>query len=152
VNLTRQCLPLFRAGNSRAFQSSLLSVITFLEQQPDQVPHAMAQALRAAEPKWEPTSKGVARLQVLVLKKLKTSFLSHRQALQTTSTTFFHEHWAIFFQPERLTAQRQDLLGAFLAKYPQLTEYRQITLQVGSIYRKPLAEIDGSGFITGATK
>jgi len=34
-------------------------------------------------------------------------------------------------------------LNAFLAKYPALQEYRDMTLLVGEIYRKNVVEIDG---------
>lgn len=142
--VTRQCLPLLRASDAGTLQPLLHSVTASFERQTDPASQTLANALRAAVPKRALTPKGVARLQGLVLKKLKASYLSFRQNLQADSTAFFHEHWALFFQPERLTAPRQEILSTFLAKYPELDLYRQMTLQVGSIYRKPIAAIDGS--------
>ena len=99
--------------------------------------------LREKVPKHGFTFKGRIRFENEVLKKLKSFFLAFRKELERKSKSFFKNHWVLFFQPERLTSKRKKKLEAFLAKYPQLIEYRQMTLMVGEIYRRPLEEIDG---------
>ncbi|MHA1727957.1 MAG: transposase [Promethearchaeota archaeon] len=74
---------------------------------------------------------------------MKTLYLAFRKELEQKSKSFFKNHWALFFQPERLTPKRVARLKLFLEKYPQLSEYRQMTIMVGEIYRKPVDEIDG---------
>ncbi|MHA1721310.1 MAG: hypothetical protein ACTSXK_17465, partial [Promethearchaeota archaeon] len=71
-------------------------------------------------------------------------YRSLRKSLEKTSIEFFHQHWVLLFQPEHLTLKRKVMLANFIDKYPQLLKYRQLTLQVGSIYRKSLNEIDSS--------
>jgi len=42
-----------------------------------------------------------------------------------------------------MTVKRQERLDAFLNRYPELCIYRNMTLQVGEIYRLPAEQIDG---------
>jgi len=95
-------------------------------------------------PKKDFTVKGLVRFKVLLLKQLKTLFVSFRKVLEETSIDFFHRHWCLYFQPERVTMDRQQMINELLKKYPNLMEYRQLTLQIGSIYRKKLEDISGN--------
>ncbi len=83
------------------------------------------------------------RLKLELLKKLKKYYRQFRSILETESREFYKDHWVIFFQPERLTPAREHRLNGFLAKYPSLREYREMTLLVGEIYRKLVHDIDG---------
>jgi hypothetical protein len=104
----------------------------------------MCQMLEALLPKRDLTDAGARRIKTKVLQLLKTLYVAYRKVLEEESITFFHHQWVLFFQPEDLTPDRALLLTEFLTKYPELEEYRQITLQIGSIYRKPIDSIDGS--------
>lgn len=95
-------------------------------------------------PKKDFTAKGMERFKELVLKQLKTIYIKFRTVNEERSLEFFHQQWAIFFQPERLTEEREELIKELLQQYPTLAEYRTMTLQVGSIFRKNIEEITGN--------
>lgn len=101
------------------------------------------QYLRQKMPKKDFTAKGMERFKELVLKQLKTVYIKFRTVNEEKSLEFFHQQWAIFFQPEKLTDERKELIKDLLKRYPTLAEYRTITLQVGSIFRKKIEEITG---------
>jgi len=143
LHIARQALSLFSAGTPAEFFAGLLNFLGRTAQVAGEAPRAFCNSLQAALPKRQPTGKGQARAQAEVLKKLKTLFLAFRSALQEESLSFYRDHWVLFFQPERLTAKRAEKLAAFLAKYPALQEYRDLTLFVGQIYRFDPADIDG---------
>jgi hypothetical protein len=99
-------------------------------------------------PKRALTAKGAERMKAKGLQFLKTLFIAYRKTLEEESIGFFHHQWVLFFQPEDLNPERTLLLNNFLTEYPALEEYRQLTLQIGSIYRKPIDTIDGSEIST----
>jgi hypothetical protein len=101
------------------------------------------QDVRTALPRIRFTSKGKLRVQNVLFKKLKALYLSFRANLEEENTAFYKDHWALFFQPERMTSKRQERLDALLNRYPELGIYRIMTLQVGEIYRLPAEQIDG---------
>lgn len=87
------------------------------------------------------TVKGMHRIKSELLKKLKTLFLQFRSKYESESNLFYKNHWLILYQPERMTEERKSSLKNILVKYPSLKEHREMTLQVGGIYRKSLEEI-----------
>ena len=89
------------------------------------------------------TCKGMVRLKQELLKKLKKVYLYFRVNLETESTEFYKNYWFLFLQPENLTVDRQERLSQFLDQYPDLQEYREMTLLVGEIYRRKIPDIDG---------
>ena len=113
------------------------------QETPDTPISELCQTLKTFLPKKRLTDKGANRIKDKLLQILKTLFVAHRKALEEESITFFHQQWVLFFQPEDITQERAVLLEKFLAKYPVLEEYRQLTLQIGSIYRKQIDAIDG---------
>jgi hypothetical protein len=143
LGIARQALSLFSVGTPAGFFASLDEFLSRLAREGGEAALAFCTSLRATLPKRQPTRKGQARSQAEVLKKLKTLFLAYRSALQKEGLAFYRDHWVLFFQPERLTAKRAARLAAFLAKYPALQEYRDLTLLVGQIYRLAPADIDG---------
>lgn len=143
LDIARQALLLLGAGTPSTFFAGLKAFLTRLARGGRDAALAFCRSLQATLPKRRPTRKGQVRSQAEVLKKLKTLFLACRSALQEEGLAFYRDHWVLFFQPERLTAKRAARLAAFLAKYPALQEYRDLTLLVGQIYRLDPANIDG---------
>jgi len=88
------------------------------------------------------TIKGRNHLQVVILRALKSYYKNFRHELEYESKNFFKNYWILFYQPEKLTIERQQRLEMFLTQYPELLEYRLLTLAVGSLYRTPIDEID----------
>lgn len=101
------------------------------------------QQVQAHYPKHALTEKGRVRLTTQILKKFKTLFLKCRSILEDQSHAFYKDHWTIFFQPEKLTPERKRRLERFLSRYPELREYRDMTVRLGEIYRKNIDAIDG---------
>jgi len=104
--------------------------------------------MQSTIPRVRYTSKGMDRVKQTMLKKLKAMYLGYRGGLDEKSKHFYKDHWILFFQPERMTDPRQERLDQFLARYPELRVYRELTLQVGEIYRLPVDAIDGSQITT----
>ena len=94
-------------------------------------------------PKGEITNKGQIRIKNEILKKLKTLFLSYRSVLEQKNKKFNKDYWVLFCQPEKMTEKRTILLNEFISDYPELEEYRQMTLSIGEIYRQKISEVDG---------
>jgi len=88
-------------------------------------------------PKRVTTEKAYNRTVKEVLKKLKTLYLSFRKPIEKEKKSFNKKRWAIFYQPEKLTVKRAQLLIKLLKTYPELESYRELTLTIGSIYRLP---------------
>jgi len=86
---------------------------------------------------------GMKRLKNILLRKRKKLYLHFRALLEADSRQFHKHYWFLFIQPENLSRGRIRLLNNFLAKYPALQEYRDMTLLVGEIYRKAIQDIDG---------
>lgn len=143
LNVAQQALSLLARATPTSFFADFRAFVTRLAQEGGDAALAFCTSLQATFPKRQPTPKGQARARGEVLKKLKTFFLAYRSALQEESLAFYRDHWVLFFQPERLTEKRAAKLAAFLAKYPALQEYRDLTLLVGQIYRLAPTSIDG---------
>ena len=100
-------------------------------------------ALREKFPKRRFTIKGRNRVQGELLKKLKTLCVKVRKPLQKEVTGFNKERFILFKQPENMTEAAEEHLKVFLDRHPSLREYREMTLMVGEIYRKPYHLVDG---------
>jgi hypothetical protein len=92
-------------------------------------------------PKKELTCKGRKKLVVEIIKKLKKLTINLRQPLELKKKKFSTKIWALFYQPENQTEKRKETLENLVKEYPELIIYRQIMLQVGSIYRKEIDDI-----------
>ena len=143
LQVAQHALGLFEAGSPRAFFARLQAFLGNLAGESGEAIQKFCASLQRATPKRRPTAKGQARAHTEVLKKLKSLFLGFRATLAEESRAFYKDHWFLFFQPERLTEKRSQRLAAFLAKYPALQQYRDLTLLVGEIYRRDPADIDG---------
>lgn len=87
------------------------------------------------------TEKGQLRIKQAIIKGLKRLCLNLQQPLDKKKKEFGSKSWALFFQPENVNDKREQVLNDLLCQYPELEEYREMTLQVGSIYRKSVYEI-----------
>ena len=94
-------------------------------------------------PKKRFTEKGMNRLKIELLKKLKTFYLWFRKPMDEESIQFYHDFHIIFVQPENITLKRKELLDEFLTTHPELKIYRDMTLLLGELSRLPVEEIDG---------
>ncbi len=94
-------------------------------------------------PKKRFTQKGMLRIKKEVLKKVKTYYLWFRTPMDEESVQFYHDFYVIFFQPEKLTSKRKELLESFLSAHPELKIYREMTVLLGELSRLPVEEIDG---------
>ena len=140
---TGEICSLFKHSDSNIFFQELLKFIADHENSDCGGIKQFVHDIQSAIPRIHYTDKGMSRVQKTLLKKLKALYLYFRATLEEESKVFYKEHWVMFFQPERMTARRQQRLDAFLARYPELDVYRRMTLQVGEIYRLPAEKIDG---------
>lgn len=129
--------------NSVLFENCLQQALDSFEKESGEAYQAFFSAVRKKIPVRGITVKGRDRLKLEILKKLKTLFHGFRKDLEAENARFHKNHWLLFFQPENLTDKRKQRLNAFLIEYPALQEYRDMTLLVGEIYRRDVAEIDG---------
>jgi hypothetical protein len=140
---TCQVLDIFKYTNPNTFFRELVSFLDQNDRLSCEYIQKFVHDMRPAIPKLRFTDKGMLRVQNTILKKLKAVYLGFRAKLEEDNQKFYKDHWVLFFQPERITSKRQERLDAFLARYPELSVYRQMTLQVGEIYRLPAEQIDG---------
>lgn len=143
AQLTIDLVALLRLDISALFFQALTAFLTALCASTDPEQVTFAQALLNRLPKNQTTRKGMERTKRVVLQKLKGYFLTFRSELEAQSSQFFKDHWVLFFQPNKLTPRREAKLKNFLMQYPELQIYRQMTLQVGEIYRLPPEKING---------
>lgn len=143
LQVVRQAFTLFEAGAPSEYFARLQAISSNLAGEPGEAIQEFCASLQRATPKRRPTAKGQVRAQAEVLKKLKALILGYRATLAEESRAFYKDHWFLFFQPERLNEKRSQRLAAFLAKYPALQEYRDLTLLMGELYRRDPADIDG---------
>ena len=146
----RKCLKLIKEieliinqNNPQEFIRLLEKLLNKYERQTSSEFNYFVSKISEKLPKLKITIKGMHRIKGELLKKLKTLFLQFRSKLESESKLFYKNHWLIFFQPENMTEERKIALKNFLAKYPSLKEFREMTLQVGGIYRKKIDEITG---------
>jgi hypothetical protein len=143
MTITQTFLPLVTITDPQTFSSQLHHTLKQMSADSRDIIQTLVETITNHLPKRRLTQKGMVRLKIKLLRRLKKGYLEARTKLEATSTQFYKDHWLIFFQPERLTKERTTRLTEFLTRYPQLREYHQMTLQVGAIYRKPIESIDG---------
>ncbi|MHA1214436.1 MAG: hypothetical protein ACTSPG_04025 [Candidatus Hodarchaeales archaeon] len=143
VATTKRIITLITIDNPNNFMLRLQRVLRDIDRKSQDVYHAFTEKIREKLPKGRMTLKGMKRLKIELLRKLKKLYLTFRSLLEVESIQFHKNYWFLFIQPEKLTKRRIRALNAFIAKYPSLQEYRDMTLLVGEIYRKPIHDIDG---------
>ncbi len=151
LKLIMNIKPIINQNDPHEFIKLLEKLLTKYERQDSAEFNYFVLKIREKLPKSRMTVKTIVRIKNELLKKLKTLFLQFRSKLESESKIFFKNHWLIFVQPERMTEERKSVLRNFLEKNPSLKEYREMTLQVGGIYRKSIEEITGNeidGLIT----
>jgi len=141
--ITKRVLPLITIDNPNNFMSRLQQVLRDIDRKSQDAYHAFTEKIRQKLPKGRMTLKGMKRLKIELLQKLKKLYLTFRSLLEAESIQFHKNYWFLFIQPEKLSKGRLRPLNDFLAKYPSLQEYRDMTLLVGEIYRKSIHDIDG---------
>ncbi len=142
-NFADNLLKLLFLKDPSVFQKELLQILQDPSLNSISQFHELCQYLTEKLPKHDFKVKGMGRFKDLLLKQLKTAFVKFRADNEKESINFFHHQWGIFFQPEHITRDRQQLIDELLEKFPFLTEYRTMSLQVGSIYRKKIEHITG---------
>jgi len=130
--------------NPQTFFKRLKQYLTKLKRTDPALFEGFVHQVQDHYPKHALSEKGRVRLTNHVLKKFKALFLKGRLILEQQSLAYYRDHWTIFFQPEKLTPERKRRLEQFLLRYPELKEYRDMTLRLGEIYRKNVHDIDGS--------
>lgn len=143
INMLEKCIKLMKVISISEFNIKLDLFMNDLSLSPDDNKVRLFLSLQKCLPKREMTSKGIKRFKDELLKKMKTFFLSYRSDLESRSKKFHHDYWILFCQPETMNSERLEFLTNFLKIYPDLKEYRDITLSLGEIYRDPLSKIDG---------
>jgi hypothetical protein len=140
-----QICSLFNETDFQMFFNQLQSLLLQLRQSRDFAELAFAMAIQELLPKRSLTIKGINRLRMALLTKLKTFCRDIRKPIDMDEKEFNKTRKVLFFQPERLIdprfPKRQSMLDTLLTKHPALDVYRVLTLRVGSIYRLPLADI-----------
>lgn len=143
VAITKRIFTLINIDNANNFMSRLQRVLKDIDRKSQDIYHAFTEKIREKLPKGRMTLKGMQRLKIELLRKLKKLYLNFRSLLEAESLHFHKNYWFLFIQPEKLSKGRIQPLNEFLTKYPSLQEYRDMTLLVGEIYRKPIHDIDG---------
>ena len=143
MEFTANLVDLLRIDTPALFFPALGAFLRGASPSADPPRAAFSQELLTYLPKNQLTRKGMERTKQLVLQKVKAYYLGFRSELEDQSRQFFKDHWVLFFQPNKLTTKRAEKLKTFLATYPELQIYRQMTLQVGEIYRLAPEQIDG---------
>lgn len=141
--ITKKVLTLITIDNPNTFMSRLQRVLKDIDHKSQDVFHTFTEKIREKLPKGRMTLKGMKRLKIELLRKLKKLYLTFRSLLEAESIQFHKNYWFLFIQPENLSKGRIRPLNDFLAKYPSLQEYRDMTLLVGEIYRRSIHDIDG---------
>ncbi len=144
VALTSKILFLLSIEDKVAFFSELKSFLSSISTELDEALLNFVALMREKLPKREPTQKGVHRLKIELLKRLKKYFLFKRKPFEEKQREFNKNKYILFYSPENLDSARIKLLSDFLDKYPSLNKYRLLTLRVGSIYRLPLEKVNAS--------
>ena len=144
AEVSQAALAALRIPRAAKFFPALREELEAIQCRPELPAKAFAMSVEEHVPRRATTEKARARAAADVLKKLKTMCAESRQYLQVQQAQFSREKWVLFYQPERLTPPRSRLLARFLAKYPELEPYRDLTLGVGSIYRLPLSLVSNA--------
>ncbi len=135
--ITRNIIEILCIQDRRRFFSEVRKFITKLKNLNICEISTFATNLEEKFPKQATSEKAHYRIVKEVLKKLKTLYLSFRKPIEKEKKRFNKKRWALFYQPEKLTVKRAQLLMKLLESYPELNSYRDLTLTIGSIYRLP---------------
>jgi len=141
--LTTNITKLIRITDIERFSNYLNKLIAEWYRENDPILINYANKISTLLPKRAITRKRIIGIKIALLRKLKNYYRIYRRVLEEKSHDFYNNHWILFIQPEKLTIEREKFLKKFLAEYPELLEYRQLTLQVGDIYRAEIKDIDG---------
>ena len=142
--LVKSWLPVFPASSVEIFSQLFNKRLRTTRRTSQVEKDLLLTPLKTHLPQGPITEKGRQRLQGEVFKKFKNIFLYYRRKIEEVGTEFNKHYWLLFYQPEHLTPERQHRLTTFLHKYPELTEYRQLLLTVGALYRQPLDQCSES--------
>ncbi|MHA1232712.1 MAG: hypothetical protein ACTSPQ_18935 [Candidatus Helarchaeota archaeon] len=93
-------------------------------------------------PKCRYTTKGMERVTLELIKKLKKTCLSFGKPLRESLKAFNKAKYLIFKQSERMDGTSKKALDALLKQHPALKEYRNMTVSLGEIYREPYELVD----------
>jgi hypothetical protein len=135
--ITQKILEFLCIQDRQQFFQEILKYIRYLKNEDIFEISTFAINIEEKIPKRVTTEKAYNRTVKEVLKKLKTLYLSFRKPIEKEKKRFNKKRWAIFYQPEKLTIERAQLLTKLLNTYPELDSYRDLTLTIGSIYRLP---------------
>jgi hypothetical protein len=140
---TTALIDLLKMDTASSFFNAFTKFLDRKEDDPNEFIRSFVNDMRSAIPSRRVTDKGMDRVKGTILKKLKVMYLAFRAVLDAESVEFAKDHWVVFFQPEKVKGERKERLERFLNRYPALRVYREMTLQVGAIYRLPVEKIDG---------
>ena len=132
-----------KENNEEKFRFNVKKLLNKLERSLDENIRDFYSKIKNRLPKGKITYKGQIRIKNEILKKFKSLFLSYRSKLTQKNKKFNKDYWVIFCQPDRMTEKRILLLKEFISNYPELEEYRQMTLSIGDIYRQSISVVDG---------
>jgi hypothetical protein len=135
--ITKSILNIYQHSDLDTFFQRLEREIEGFLKDPDLRIVSLGLSLKDKLPKKTRTDAAMSRIKPELLKKLKTLYRECEEPLKDQQCVFNKQRWTIFYQPERLNPKRVKFLTQFLAKYPELQTYRDLTLSVGSIYRLP---------------
>lgn len=147
LQITRIVLEIYQLSDLDSFFQRLESEIDKFLEDPDLRVVSFGLSLKDKLPKKARTDATMGRIKPELLKKIKTLYRECEEPLKDQQREFNKQRWAIFYQPERLNPKRVKILTHFLVKYPELQCYRDLTLNIGSIYRLP-NELVSSRLIT----
>ena len=105
-NLTTRVVKLMRLSDPNIFQNRLNQLLIKCHQDNDSNLEDYANNISNNLPKRNLTEKGMTRIKIILLRKLKTFYRIYRTGLEEESLQFHRDHWIIFFQPEKLTPAR----------------------------------------------
>lgn len=142
-DVVKLLLPFLTEQNPSSFFIAFDEELKNLLKQHGDLLQEFCSALRSKCPKRKFTTKGLERVQVELLKKLKTLCLRFRTPLKEKAREFSKKQFFLLLQPEKLTPTVVALIEEFLAQHPTLRKYREMTIKIGEIYRTPYQLVDG---------
>jgi len=144
ADFTGQILSLLKIISQSKFLFELRTLLTTCKKQKDLNMLAFAFSIEDKLPKKRFTQKSYQRITIELFRKLKTFYHDCRIPIEEEQKRFSKTRWVLFYQPEKLTKKRIELLDKFLTNYPELQIYHDLTLHFGSIYRLPLDMVSDS--------
>ncbi len=141
--LINEMILVFKNDTTNDFLIKIQNFINSLNKSLDPIFKAYSMWIKKLLPKKEISNKRQLKIQFQLLSRIKKIFLNYRSNLEENSKNFYKNYWVLFIQPEKMTNEREKVLEEFLSSYPELREFRQMTLSIGEIYRQTIKEIDG---------